>query len=99
MALRTPEAEGGAVPKNDVKDVETYLAGWREWRAGWEQWLSRPFGWLSAVSMNWLDETRRAYDGIPGLWWHEDDDVHIDPQGVEMSYDGERFTTEKSFSL
>ncbi len=40
----------------------TSPAGVRGWLAGWEQWLARPFGWLSAVSMNWLDETPRAYN-------------------------------------
>ncbi len=91
--------EGSAVLENNVKDVEKYLADWRVWRDGWEQWLSRPFGWLSAVSMNWLDGTPRSYDGIPGLWWHEGGDVHIDPQGLEMTFGDEKFTTEKSFSL
>jgi hypothetical protein len=34
---------------------ERFAEDWRIWRAGWEQWLTRPFGWLSAVSVNWLD--------------------------------------------
>jgi hypothetical protein len=50
---------------------ERFTEDWRIWRAGWEQWLTRPFGWLAAVSVNWLDENPREYAGVPGLWWQD----------------------------
>lgn len=76
-----------------------YVADWRAWREGWEQWLSRPHGWLSAVSIDWLDATPRQYEGIPGLWWQDEQSLHIDPQGHEMSMAGEVFTIPKSLSM
>ncbi|OLT06618.1 hypothetical protein BJF90_16315 [Pseudonocardia sp. CNS-004] len=42
--------------------TETYRADWEAWRAGWEQWLAQPHNWLSAVAVNWLDDTPRRFD-------------------------------------
>lgn len=79
------ELTGGS----DVRFVEE----WRAWRAGWEQFLTQPFGWLSVVSMNWVETTPRQFPGQPGLWWQDGNKLCVDPQGKTMSYDGESFTT------
>ncbi|MHA6632063.1 hypothetical protein ACU61A_42095 [Pseudonocardia sichuanensis] len=42
--------------------TETYRADWVAWRAGWE-------------AVNWLDDTPRRFDGTPGLWWQDGDQV------------------------
>lgn len=78
---------------------ESYRSDWETWRAGWQQWLAQPHSWLSAVSVNWLDDTPRRFDGTPGLWWQDGDKVMIDPDSTAMSFDGTEFTTVQAFSL
>ena len=85
------------IPSSDTTDLvkltsERFAEDWRIWRAGWEGWLTRPFGWLAAVSVNWLDENPREYAGVPGLWWHDEDAVFVDPRGMTMTVDGQEFT-------
>ncbi|MFC6880758.1 MULTISPECIES: DUF1684 domain-containing protein [Actinomadura] len=72
---------------------------WREWRAGWEQFLTQPFGWLAVTSTTWVEPEPGHYPGLPGLWWQEGDELHIDPQGLAMSYGGESFTTVRALNL
>lgn len=77
-----------------------FVQEWREFRAGWERFLKQPFGWLSTVSMNWVeDATPRHYPGQPGLWWQEGNRLYVDPQGQTMSYDGESFTAVRGLDL
>ena len=71
---------------------ERFAEDWRIWRAGWEQWLTRPFGWLAAVSVNWLDENPSEYAGVPGLWWQDEDAVFVDTRGMTMTVHGREFT-------
>lgn len=78
---------------------ESYRTDWEAWRAGWEEWLSRPHGWLAAVSVNWLDNTPRRFEGTPGLWWQEGDKLMVDPDGTAMSFDGTEFTAVRALAL
>jgi hypothetical protein len=50
---------GSDITNLNERAGELFAGEWRNWRAGWEQWLTRPFGWLAAVSVNWLDENPR----------------------------------------
>jgi uncharacterized protein (DUF1684 family) len=85
--------------ETDRADRDAYRADWDAWRAGWEQWLAQPHGWLSAVAVNWLDDTPRRFDGTPGLWWQDGDQVMINPDGTTMAFDGTEFTEVRAFSL
>jgi uncharacterized protein (DUF1684 family) len=78
---------------------ESYRTDWEAWRAGWEQWLGQPHSWLSAVAVNWLDETPRRFDGTPGLWWQDGDTLMVDPDGATMTFDGTEFTEARALNL
>jgi hypothetical protein len=72
------------ITSSDTTDLtkstdECFAEEWSTWRAGWEQWLTRPFGWLAAVSVNWLCENPREFAGVPGLWWQDEDAAFVDP--------------------
>jgi len=93
-----------ATTSSDTTDVagsagERFADDWRIWRAGWEQWLTRPFGWLAAVSVNWLDETPREYAGVPGLWWQDEDAAYVDPRGLTMTVQGQEFTAARRIAV
>jgi len=76
-----------------------YVQEWQEWRAGWEQFLAQPYGWLAATTFSWVEGTPRQYPTLPGLWWQEGRLLYVDPQGQEMSYDGEAVTGVHGFDL
>ena len=76
-----------------------FTEDWRIWRAGWEQWLTRPFGWLAAVSVNWLDENPREFAGVPGLWWQDEDAAVVDPRGMTMTVHGQEFTAARRIAV
>lgn len=80
------------------KDAQ-YVQEWHEWRAGWEQFLVQPYGWLAATSFNWVENVQQQYPGLPGLWRQEGRRLYVDPQGQKMSYDGESFTSVRSWDL
>ncbi|WP_350277845.1 DUF1684 domain-containing protein [Kribbella sp. HUAS MG21] len=80
-------------------NFESFRAEWEAWRAGWEQWLTRPHGWLSAVALNWLDETPRRYPGIPGRWWQKGTELLVDPACGRMTFDGVDFTSTRVLNL
>jgi uncharacterized protein len=79
--------------------TDTYRTDWANWRAGWEQWLAQPHNWLSAVAVNWLDNTPHRFDRTPGLWWQHGDQVMIDPDGTTLAFDGTEFTRTRALSL
>src|SRR5712671_4105651 len=78
---------------------ERFTEEWRNWRAGWEQSLTRPFGWLAAVSVNWLDENPQEYAGVPGLWWQDEDAAYVDPRGMTMTLQAQEFTTTRRITV
>jgi uncharacterized protein len=41
---------------------------WTTWHTAREDDLRAPHGWLSLTSLEWLDDTARAYPGLPGTW-------------------------------
>ncbi len=41
---------------------------WQAWHAEREETLREPNGWLSLVSLTWLDAAPQAIAGFPGLW-------------------------------
>src|SRR5260370_24819901 len=93
-----------ATTSSDTTDVagsagERFADDWRIWRAEWEQWLTRPFGWLAAVSVNWLDETPREYAGAPGLWWQDEDAAYVDPRGLSMTVQGQEFAAPRRLAV
>jgi uncharacterized protein (DUF1684 family) len=77
----------------------TYGDEWKAWRTGWEQWLAGPHSWLSAVSVNWLDDTPQRFDGTPGLWWQDGDLLMVDPDGTTMTFEGTEFTAVRALQL
>lgn len=89
---------GGPEPDNAASPTG-FLREWQDFRTNWEQWLVQPFGWLAAVSLDWLEETPRSYPGVPGLWWQDEDAAYVDPQGAAMSHGGEVFTTVRRFAM
>ncbi len=61
----------------------TFAQDWAVWHADREEQLATPHGWLSLTGLHWLDETARAYDGLPGTWRATGDG------GVELTADGD----------
>jgi uncharacterized protein len=43
-------------------------AAWAAWHANREEQLREPHGWLSLTALHWLDDTPRAFPGLPGTW-------------------------------
>ncbi|MDT7725511.1 MAG: uncharacterized protein QOI21_2087 [Actinomycetota bacterium] len=75
------------------------VSDWQEWKSKRERDLAEPYGWLALVSLDWLEETPRAYSGLPGLWWQDADAAYLDPQGADISRDGEPITAVHRFEL
>ena len=71
---------------------------WQEWHAKREQVLAAPHGWLSLVSIDWLDDQPRTYHDLPGRWWSEGDAAVVEADG-ELSADGEPITGKRRFEL
>ncbi|OLR92470.1 DUF1684 domain-containing protein [Actinokineospora bangkokensis] len=72
---------------------------WRQWKAEREEALVEPHGWLALVSLDWLGREPRAHDGVPGLWWQDDEAAYLDPQGAELEHDGVALTGVTRFEL
>lgn len=51
---------------------------WQAWHDQREATLREPTGWLSLVSLTWIDETPREVPGFPGLWSAIGNTVTID---------------------
>lgn len=42
--------------------------GWQRWAAERDESLRDPYGWLSLVELEWLDQTPRKLSSFPGTW-------------------------------
>lgn len=51
---------------------------WKRWHLMREQDLAAPYGWLSVVSLHWLDATPAPIEGFPGLWSGDEGGVVVD---------------------
>ncbi|HEX8865951.1 MAG TPA: DUF1684 domain-containing protein [Lentzea sp.] len=51
----------------------SFAEDWQSWKTDREKSLADPYGWLALVSLDWLENTPRTYDGLPGEWWQDDD--------------------------
>jgi uncharacterized protein (DUF1684 family) len=58
-----------------------FAEDWQAWKTEREKTLADPYGWLALVSLDWLETTPRAYDGLPGVWWQDDDAVYWQNEG------------------
>lgn len=76
-----------------------FAENWQTWKTERERALVDPYGWLALVSLDWLENEPRAYDGVPGVWWQDDDEAHFDPQGADVTHDGVPITEPTSFKL
>jgi uncharacterized protein len=72
---------------------------WEQWKVARERTLADPHGWLALVSLHWLDETPRAYDGVPGLWWQDAEAAYLDPAGAALSYEDAPVVEVRRFEL
>ncbi|WP_410659974.1 DUF1684 domain-containing protein [Amycolatopsis sp. lyj-112] len=79
--------------------TERFTQDWQSWKITRERDLADPLGWLALVSLDWLEDKPRAYEGLPGLWWQDDDAAYLDPQGADVSHEGERLTEVRRFEL
>lgn len=79
--------------------MSDFAEAWQTWKTERERKLVDPYGWLALVSLDWLETTPRSYDGVPGVWWQDDDEAHFDPQGADVTYEGQKLTGPKSFKL
>lgn len=81
-------------------DTDTgFVRDWQQWKVGREQALAEPYGWLALVSLDWLEETPRRYPGLPGLWWQDAEAAYLDPEGADVSHDGEVVTGVRRIEL
>jgi uncharacterized protein len=79
--------------------MTTFTEQWRDWHDNRERDLADPHGWLALVSLDWLTEQPTTYPSQPGLWWQDADAAYVDPQGAELSHEGERITGVRRFEL
>ncbi|MFT9397866.1 MAG: DUF1684 domain-containing protein [Bifidobacterium psychraerophilum] len=70
--------------------TESYTEEWRHWHDARVDGLNAPYGWLSLISQDWLeDNVPQRIDGIPGTWLLRDGEVSYlpDPQGEAVFID------------
>lgn len=58
--------------------AEAFAADWRSWHQRRLQGLSAPHGFLAVTALHWLTDRPVRFDGIPGLWWVNDDWLHVE---------------------
>jgi uncharacterized protein (DUF1684 family) len=76
-----------------------FVRDWQQWKSEREGTLAEPYGWLALVSLDWLEETPRSYPGLPGLWWQDSDAAYLDPQGADVTHEGEAVTGVRRIEL
>jgi uncharacterized protein (DUF1684 family) len=86
-------------PRDTAVEDARYAEEWKTWRGEWEAYVSRPHGWLAPVALHFPDATPQRYDGLPGLWSQTQHALHVDPEGTTMTYEGEPFTSGRSFDF
>lgn len=57
-------------------DIGTAEAEWAQWHAARERELATPHGWLTLVAYLQLPSDPTAFDGVPGVWWADEDGAH-----------------------
>jgi len=70
-------------------DVDPAAEGWRAWRAERAAGLRAPRGVLSLTAHHWLGAEPAPVDGVPGLWWADDDGAHVRADGDAGPADSE----------
>ncbi|HEX3790838.1 MAG TPA: DUF1684 domain-containing protein [Pseudonocardiaceae bacterium] len=83
----------------DIVGTDQFAHDWRQWHNDREESLAEPYGWLALVSLDWLENAPRAYPGLPGLWWQDQDAAYLDPQGTTVTHEGEPVTEVRRFEL
>lgn len=76
-----------------------FVGQWQEWHTARERRLADPYGWLALVSLDWLEDKPRQYDGLPGLWWQDAEAAYVDPQGGDLVHEGTPVTEVRRFEL
>jgi hypothetical protein len=79
--------------------MTAFVEDWQAWKTARERDLADPYGWLALVSLEWLDDAPRRYEGLPGVWWQDADAAYLDPQGAEVSHEGAPVTDVRRFEL
>ena len=67
------------LPENPTVDAPAETspqAEWALWRAARERELATPHGWLTLVAYLPLLSEPTAFDGVPGLWWADEEGAH-----------------------
>lgn len=57
-------------------DVE-FLTRWTTWHEGFERERADPHGFLAITGLHWLSEKGDRFDDAPGLWWSDQQGVHV----------------------
>jgi uncharacterized protein (DUF1684 family) len=83
----------------EAQDTVTFDQQWRDWHTAREQDLAAPLGWLALVSLDWLTDRPSSYGDLPGLWWQDDEAAYVDPQGAELTHEGEPITGVRRIEL
>jgi len=78
---------------------QDFAQQWQAWHDNRERDLAEPYGWLALVSLDWLSDTPRRYADLPGLWWQDDEAAYLDPQGADLTHEGEPVTDVRRFEL
>ncbi|MEV5964982.1 DUF1684 domain-containing protein [Kribbella sp. NPDC051952] len=68
-----------------ISDLEQ---DWQTWHAARERDLDTDYGWLSIAAFDWLPPTPTRLQGLPGLWWADDERAHVRADG-ELTRSGE----------
>lgn len=75
-----------------------FTAQWQDWHTARERTLAAPHGWLSLVSIDWLDEQPRGYHDLPGRWSVDGDAAVVEAHGG-LSVDGDPIDGQRRFEL
>lgn len=59
--------------------VDTFTAEWKSWHASRERALAAEHGWLSLTALHWLRRDPQWLADLPGLWWYDEDGIHVEP--------------------
>jgi hypothetical protein len=79
--------------------TDQFTEQWQDWKRNREQDLADPYGWLALVSLDWLTDQPTQYPGLPGLWWQDSEAAFVDPQGADITHEGEPVTGVHRFEL
>lgn len=62
---------------------------WQTWRGEREHWARQPLGWLSLTGLHWLDYADQTFEGVPGSWRSDSENVYVTVDTEELSFGGE----------